>query len=136
MPSSPHSFDEGKHPRGQPDNAGKFKGKPLPTPPKASPRRVATRAEVERLQTVESQMARQVQTAVWLFVAACAAAVWLSLLPIGTAVQAVAWAAGGAALVLLAVRSTRLSRAWTARAVAQSAVEEAEAMERTRGPTS
>ena len=35
----PIEFDETKHPRGQPDNAGKFKSKPVPTPPKATPRR-------------------------------------------------------------------------------------------------
>ena len=32
-------FDGSKHPRGQPDNAGKFKRKPVPTPPKATLRR-------------------------------------------------------------------------------------------------
>ena len=35
----PIEFDEAKHPRGQLDNAGQFKGKPVPTPPKATPRR-------------------------------------------------------------------------------------------------
>lgn len=94
---------------------------------------MATRAEVERLQTVESQIARHEQVAMWLFLAAWGAAVWLGLLPVGSAVRVVAWSAGGAALVLLAVQSIRLGQAWTARAVAQSAVEEAEAMERIRG---
>lgn len=40
MPSPPPTgFDESKHPRGQPDNPGKFKSRPLPTPPEARPRR-------------------------------------------------------------------------------------------------
>ena len=97
---------------------------------------MAARAEVERLQIIESQMARQEQIAVWLFLAAWAAAFWLSLLPVGIVAQIVTWTAGGAALVLLAVRFIRLRRAWIARAVAQSAVEETEAMERTRGRAS
>ena len=33
----PIEFDEARHPRGQPDNAGKFKRKSVPTPPKATP---------------------------------------------------------------------------------------------------
>ena len=37
------SFDETKHSRGQPDNPGKFKARPLPIPPKATSRQ-ATRA--------------------------------------------------------------------------------------------
>ena len=41
MDSSTRSgrFDESKHPRGQADNPGKFKSKPVPTPPTATPRR-------------------------------------------------------------------------------------------------
>ena len=39
MPSPTHGFDESQHPRGQPDNAGKFKSRPLPTPPKVRPQR-------------------------------------------------------------------------------------------------
>ena len=31
--TSPTGFDEAQHPRGQPDNPGKFKGKPIPAPP-------------------------------------------------------------------------------------------------------
>ena len=98
--------------------------------------RVATRAEAERLEAVEARTARQARVASWVFLGAWATATTLALLPVITAVQAVAWAAGGAALVLLAVRSIRLSRASTARALAQSAVEEAEAMERIRGRAS
>lgn len=44
MPSSTSSagFDEMKHPRGQPDNPGKFRGKPIPAPPSPGRRRPAT----------------------------------------------------------------------------------------------
>lgn len=91
-----------------------------------------TRADVERLSAVEDRMARQEQLAVWLFLGVWSAGVWLGLLPVGRAVQVVAWVASGAALVWLAVQFIRLRRAWTARAIAQSAVEEAEAMERLR----
>ena len=35
----PIEFDEAKHPRGQPDNAGQFRRKSVPAPPKATPRR-------------------------------------------------------------------------------------------------
>ncbi|MYA40551.1 MAG: hypothetical protein F4Z31_02170 [Gemmatimonadetes bacterium] len=97
---------------------------------------MTTRADVERLCAIEDQMARQQQLAMWLFAAAWAAAVWLSLLPVGTAVKVVAWSTAAAALVSLVVRFVRLRRAWIARAVAQSAVEEAEAMERIRGRAS
>lgn len=38
--SSPASFDETQHPRGQPGNAGQFKRKTLPAPPPASRGRV------------------------------------------------------------------------------------------------
>ena len=75
---------------------------------------------------------RQEQIALWLFLGAWATATWLSLLPVIAVVQVVAWAAGGAGLVLFAVQSIRLSRAWTARAGVESAVEEAEAMARIR----
>ena len=39
--TSSDGFDETKHPRGQPDNPGKFKGKPIPAPPPAGRRRPA-----------------------------------------------------------------------------------------------
>lgn len=44
MPSStsPAGFDETRHPRGQPDNPGKFRGKPIPAPPSPGRRRPAT----------------------------------------------------------------------------------------------
>ena len=35
---NPTGFDETKHPRGQPENRGRFKGKPIPAPPKATAR--------------------------------------------------------------------------------------------------
>ena len=38
-PTSSEDFDETTHPRGQPDNAGKFRRKPPPAPPPASRRR-------------------------------------------------------------------------------------------------
>ena len=38
-PTSPSGFDEAKHPRGRPDNPGKFKGKPIPAPPPPDRRR-------------------------------------------------------------------------------------------------
>ena len=38
-PTSSDGFDETAHPRGQPDNAGQFKSKPIPAPPQASRRR-------------------------------------------------------------------------------------------------
>lgn len=97
---------------------------------------MTTRADVERLCSIEDQTARQERIAMWLFLVVWAAAVWLGLLPVGTAVQIVAWAASGAALIWLAVQFIRVRRAWTARAIAQSAVEEAEAMERIRGRAS
>ena len=78
-------------------------------------------------------MARRQQLAMWLFLGVWSAAVWLGLLPVGRAVQVVAWAASGAALVWLAVQFIRLRRVGTARAAAQSTVEEAEAMERIKG---
>ena len=81
-------------------------------------------------------MARKERTAMWLFVAACAAATWLSLASVGTVVRVGAFAGASAALVWLAVRSIRLSRAWTVRALAQSAVEEADAKERITGRAS
>ena len=37
--TSPGGFDEAQHPRGQPDNPGKFKGKPIPAPPSPGRRR-------------------------------------------------------------------------------------------------
>lgn len=37
--TSPTGFDEAQHPRGQPDNSGQFKGKPIPTPPSPGRRR-------------------------------------------------------------------------------------------------
>lgn len=33
MPGTPSDFDESKHPRGQPDNPGKFTRRPIPEPP-------------------------------------------------------------------------------------------------------
>ena len=40
------AFDETKHPRGQPDNPGKFRRRPLPTPPKATSTERARRVGV------------------------------------------------------------------------------------------
>ena len=48
-------FDESKHPRGQPDNAGRFKGKPNPTPPKASARRRRPLFDLQRLDEASSK---------------------------------------------------------------------------------
>ena len=42
MPGAPATFDEAKHPRGQPDNSGQFKRRSLPTPPKATSRRATS----------------------------------------------------------------------------------------------
>lgn len=57
MPGSTPSagFDETKHPRGQSDNAGKFKGKPAPAPPKASPRRRKPVFDLQRLDEASSK---------------------------------------------------------------------------------
>ena len=57
MPGSIPSagFDETKHPRGQPDNAGKFKGKPAPAPPPASPRRRKSAFDLQRLDEASSK---------------------------------------------------------------------------------
>ena len=48
-------FDESKHLRGQPDNAGKFKGKPNPAPPKASARRRRPLFDLQRLDEASSK---------------------------------------------------------------------------------
>ena len=44
----PH--DEAKHPRGQPDNAGQFKSKPIPAPPPVSRRPAKSAASPDRRQ--------------------------------------------------------------------------------------
>ena len=91
---------------------------------------MATRVEVERLQTAESQTARQFHIASWLFVIGVTASTTLTMFAVATVVQIFAWVIGCVGLVLFVVRSIRLHRAWSARARAQSAVEEAEALER------
>lgn len=62
MPSSSRSasFDEKLHPRGQPDNPGKFKGKPVPAPPRATtPGRRDRRGHVENFELYEQVLDRE-----------------------------------------------------------------------------
>lgn len=48
-------FDEDQHPRGQPENAGQFRGKSNPAPPAATPRRKRGVFDLQRLDTASSQ---------------------------------------------------------------------------------
>ena len=88
-------------------------------------RAMPTRADIEELKAVESQIGRQVWFALWVMTAGIMTAVALAVLPV-LAVQIIAWAVGGVGLILYAVRSIREGRARSDRARAQSLLEESE----------
>ena len=79
-------FDEAVHPRGQPDNPGKFKRRALPTPPKASSRQ-ATRASREPKPTLFAKVMRD--SGQWSFALSGRS---VGLIEAGTKAEAVSWA--------------------------------------------
>ena len=94
-----------------------------------------TRAEVEKLSAREDRIAHQLSGALYLSLMGLCGAMALQVFP-PEAVQISAWVVGAVGLAFFIVHCVRSGRATTARARAQSAVEDAEAMERINGRSS